>query len=179
MSIFEDRMRDKTRDKKIIKVGDYVPHSLVYPPWGDGTYRVFKLARVVGIMEDKAMDKNEDRDTGAPDFGAYPEGNHDDQVDAVPFPDFKPPIQLRRWFNVLMLIINLFTAILLLLIIPVVIGLTLLDPPVTFWDWLRTYTMGLIGTAGIGVAAVYFGMVFNETRKGIMRNIALIRKNMA
>lgn len=173
-------MRDKTRDKKILKVGDYVPHSLVYPPWGDGTYRVWKMAKVVGIVEDKIMDKKTDIDTGAPDFEAYPEGDHNDLVDAIPFPDFKPPMTLRRWFNVLMLIINFVAAILLLLVFPVFVGLTtLLDPPVTFWDWLRTYTMGLILTGGIVVAAIYFGIIFNETRKGIRRNIALIRKNKA
>lgn len=161
-------MRDKTRDMRVIKKGDYVPNGLFFPPWGDGTYRVFKLSKVVDTMEDKMEDEIRD----------FPEGEHDDQVDAIPFPDFKSPMVLRRWFNVLMLIINLGALVLLLLAIPVAVGFAYLGSPVTLLDWVTTWAIGLVGTAGIVIGAIYFVMVFNESLKGIKRNIALIRKNL-
>lgn len=108
----------------------------------------------------------------------YPEGEHDDQVDATPFPDIKPPVQLRRWFNIMMLIINLVAMILLLGLLPLLVGLFLLDQPETLVDWLNNYVVGLVGVAGIIFGAIYFGVIFNETRKGIKRNITLIRKNL-
>ena len=108
----------------------------------------------------------------------FPEGEHDDQVDAIPFPDTKPPVVLTRWFNVLMLIVNIGALILLLLAIPIAVGFAYSGSPVTVGDWLKLWAVGLIGTAGIVIGAIYFVMVFNESLKGIKRNIALIRKNL-
>ena len=109
----------------------------------------------------------------------YPEGENNDQVDAIPFPDIKPPMRLRRWFNVVMLIVNLVVAILALLVMPIALGLVVFGVPATAWEWIKLYAQGLIGVAGIFLGGFYFGYVFLETRKGIRRNIALIRKNLA
>jgi hypothetical protein len=125
-------------------------------------------------MTDNFMDRLED------ELEDMPEGEHDDATDAIKFDDdwIKTPMRLRRGFNVLMVIVNIFATSFALLVVPILVGLFVFDPPVTFWDWLQTYAVGLI-IAGAGIAgALYFGTIWNMTVKAIRRNINLIRKNL-
>lgn len=90
----------------------------------------------------------------------------------------KTPMRLRRSFNIVMLVVNIFATSFALIVVPMLVGLFVFDPPVMFWDWVQTYCVGLVIT-GAGIAgALYFGTIWNATVKGVRRNIDLIRKNL-
>ena len=91
--------------------------------------------------------------------------------------DFRPPMRLRRWFNIIMIVVNLSVAILLLLLVPLFVGILIVDGPTNWYEWAQTYGVGLTVTGAAVIGVIYWGMIFTETRKSIRRSIRIIRKN--
>lgn len=90
----------------------------------------------------------------------------------------KPPLRLRRGYNIAMLIFNILATFVALIIIPLGAGLLWLNAPKSFLEWLQTYAGGLV-LVGAGIAGCfYFFFIYDETRKGIKRHLDLIRKNI-
>ena len=169
---------DRIKKERVLQPGDYVPHSLVYPPWGDGTYRVFKLARVASIVEDKTVDNKEVKFTEQ--VKDYPEGDHDDQVDTTRA--IRPGTRFTLFFNIVMIILETLS-VLAILAMPLGIGIVAWEVlPGNFenlkdsaWIYLFYYIVGLPLLAAWIIGAVGIYALGGAFVTSIRTSIGLIR----
>ncbi len=98
--------------------------------------------------------------------------------------DIKPPLRLRKWFNWLMIFINIAATILFLVVLPMIAGWQgfgrgLAEHSNLLVSIFHTWIVGLIFVSAVIVSALYFFLTVDTTVRSILRNWRIIRSKKA